>query len=299
MSTLTNVTDASPTPAEPKAEAPASGDRLAVHPLADRFPKMPEKDFEDLKESIRKYGLFESIVVNKDGQILDGRHRYRAITDLGKNPCRYIANFEEIRSNDDLTEEQFIYDSNIHRRHLTDDQRVMLAAEFAPYFRKEGEERKAEGLAKATAASPHTGKPTEYVDTNSSPSTPRDIQAKHAASTVGKVAEKADVSEYKASQALKVAAHPEISGEVISGEKSLSAAVKEVAPKRPTKPNPEANTVPHAGSDISDLELKARRLWGGIESEFGTLSESQRLTIARAVITSIFERFPQLKQEII
>jgi ParB-like chromosome segregation protein Spo0J len=194
-------------PAVSEAKAPASGDGLTVHSLAARFPEMPDKDFEDLKESIRKYGLFESIVVNKNGQILDGSHRHRAITELGKNPRRYITSFEEIRSSGDLTEEQFIYDSNIHRRHLTDDQRAMLAAEFAPFFRKEGEERKAEGLAKATAASPVNKKEGEHVDPKSSP---RDIQAKHAASTVGRLAEKADVSEYKAAQALKVVANPRL-----------------------------------------------------------------------------------------
>ncbi len=83
-------------------------------------------------------GLFEPIIVNEKNQILDGRHRYRALIGLGKSPYSQVASFEEaIRNTKELTEEQFIYDSNIHRRHLTDDQRVMLAAEFLPYIRVE------------------------------------------------------------------------------------------------------------------------------------------------------------------
>jgi hypothetical protein len=71
------------------------------------------------------------------------------------------------------------------------------------------------------------------VDLISSPPKERDIEAKHANSTAGLVAQKANVSEYMAAQALTVGQYPEISVEVISGKKRLCDAVKEVPRKRP------------------------------------------------------------------
>jgi hypothetical protein len=103
----------------------------------------------------------------------------------------------------------------------------MLAAEFAPYFRKEAEKAKAEGNAKGGKSDSNSGL------------TCQDIQAKHANSTVGKVAEKAEVSEYKAARALTVANHPEVAAEVINGSKKLAAAVKEVAPAKTEPPQPK------------------------------------------------------------
>jgi hypothetical protein len=179
---------------------------MMIHPLAEKFPAMPPADFEKLKESIAKYGLFEPIVINEFGQILEGRHRYKALVDLGKDPWKNSISFTEVKGeNEDLTEEQFIYDSNVHRRHLTDDQKAMLAAEFAPYFKKEAEKRKAgtQFAGRAPDGTPVT-KSGSSVDSISGPPKNRDIEAKHANSTAGLVAEKADVSEYKATQALAV-----------------------------------------------------------------------------------------------
>jgi ParB-like chromosome segregation protein Spo0J len=59
---------------------------FTIHPLAEKFPAMPPADYEKLKESIAKYGLFEPIVINEAGQLLEGRHRYKALLELGKDP---------------------------------------------------------------------------------------------------------------------------------------------------------------------------------------------------------------------
>jgi hypothetical protein len=199
---------------------------------------MPPKDFEELKESIRKFGLLERIIVNDSGQILDGRHRYRAICELDLHYptpeiIRGFQDVKDINADFELTEEQYIYESNIHRRHLTVDQRVMLAAEFAPFFRKEGEEKKAEGVVQ--------GGKVHCLDTNSSPSK-RDIESKHANSTVGKVATKAGVSEYKAAQAIKVAQDPELSKQVANGEITLKDAAKPTSWSRPVSFDHEEQT---------------------------------------------------------
>lgn len=117
----------------PQSNRPAFIASFTIHPLAEKFPPIPPEDFEELKESIRKYGLFEPIIINDQGQILDGRHRYRALIELGMELKAYQStiSFEEVRTKDKpLTEEQFIYDSNIHRRHLTKTQIAAILLSF-------------------------------------------------------------------------------------------------------------------------------------------------------------------------
>ena len=150
--------------------------------------------------------------------------------ELERSPSGQIAHFEEtVRKSKDLTEEQYIYDSNIHRRHLTDDQRVMLATAFAPFFRKEGEKAKEEGNRNGGKSDPKSG-----------PSKKRDIKSKKANSTVGKVAAKAGVSLHKAEQAIMVEEHaPELSSAVASGEMALKDAAKEAGTRAEKKTKPK------------------------------------------------------------
>ena len=213
---------------------------LSVHPLAARFPKMSAKEFAELKESIATHGLFEPIVINSNGEILDGRHRHKALVELGLSITHVSIPFDDVRQDKPLTEEQFIYESNIRRRHLTDDQRVMLAADFAPYFRQEAEERKSQSLPKAREA-----KAQKSVNTNSC-SQKRDTKTMHANSTVGVVAKQAKISHYKAAQAIAVAKDPALASQVASGEKPLSAAAKEIRAQKakeqePSRLAPEAS----------------------------------------------------------
>jgi ParB-like chromosome segregation protein Spo0J len=216
---------------------------LTIHPLAEKFPAMPQKDFEELKESIRKYGLFEPFVINDKCQILDGRHRYRAISELGWSPLCQMVLFN-FRNSKDLTEEQFIYDSNIHRRHLTDDQRVMLAAEFLPFLKAEAEVRKVEHLQK-----PGMSSNNKSVSQDSDSLTKQDTNAGKAST---KLAEKAQVSRYKAEQAIIVKEHaPELVSSVASGEMTLKDAAKKTSSKM-TKPKEVFNSgiKPHSTRSV-------------------------------------------------
>jgi ParB-like chromosome segregation protein Spo0J len=51
---------------------------ITVHPLAEKFPEIPPKEYEELKQSIKEIGLINPIVINDKGQILVGRNRWRA-----------------------------------------------------------------------------------------------------------------------------------------------------------------------------------------------------------------------------
>jgi ParB family chromosome partitioning protein len=95
---------------------------MKVHPIADLFPMLNESDLADLAADIKTNGL--QIPLVKLGDVLiDGRNRMEA--------CR-IANVEPT-----FVEYQggnipaYIISANLHRRHLTESQRAMVAAGLA------------------------------------------------------------------------------------------------------------------------------------------------------------------------
>jgi len=98
------------------AGAPA---QLEFHPLADAFPLLEGKAFEELVDDIKAHGQRESIILH-EGMILDGRNRYRACRELGIAP--WTTAFESIAAPDD-TPEAYVISVNAHRRHLTPEQK--------------------------------------------------------------------------------------------------------------------------------------------------------------------------------
>lgn len=140
---------------------------LEFHRFANLFPLIEGKAFEELRESVRKHGLRDPIVLHQ-GQILDGRNRYRAcrmegaklrfvvfgfplpdtpdwVVELAKQAK--VLNEREMgllpRAAAHLTHDftlggvigadalQYVIDKNLHRRHLDETQRAMVASRLA------------------------------------------------------------------------------------------------------------------------------------------------------------------------
>ena len=57
---------------------------------ASLVPQLSTEEYESLKQSIKENGLWFPIVVNKDGVILDGHHRYKACQELGIKAIKRI-----------------------------------------------------------------------------------------------------------------------------------------------------------------------------------------------------------------
>src|SRR5574337_1343622 len=95
---------------------------MEFHPIANLFPLLEGEAFDALCADIRANGLLEPIVVY-EGRILDGRNRYRALEETGAE-----AAFVGLDGDDAL---QFVVSKNLHRRHLNESQRSMVAARLA------------------------------------------------------------------------------------------------------------------------------------------------------------------------
>ena len=87
---------------------------LEFHPVANIFPLMTGAEYDALVSDIAEHGQREAIWLH-DGEILDGRNRYRACLDLGLVP-----EFREYTGDDP---QSFVVSLNLHRRHLTREQR--------------------------------------------------------------------------------------------------------------------------------------------------------------------------------
>ena len=84
-------------------------------------PNLSEKDYDNLKNSIEKNGLWVTILVNSQGIILDGHNRYDICKELGIEPRFAIRTFEN-----KLLEKKFVIECNLYRRHLNDFQKSEL-----------------------------------------------------------------------------------------------------------------------------------------------------------------------------
>jgi ParB-like chromosome segregation protein Spo0J len=112
------MTDETPKAAEIKVPK-----EYEFHPLANLFPMLDKdsRSFKGLVEDIKANRQYEPIWL-LDGKILDGRNRYNACQQLGK----------EVVARDYIGDDPigFVLSSNLHRRHLNVSQRAMVAAKL-------------------------------------------------------------------------------------------------------------------------------------------------------------------------
>ena len=118
---------------------PTEIEGVAIHPAAEMFPMLDGDAFEELKADIKANGQRVAITY-WGGKLLDGRNRYRACIELGIEP-------EEEELDEELVPDPvaWVISTNLHRRHLTDQQRAGIAAKIAKLRRGDvGNGRKVE-----------------------------------------------------------------------------------------------------------------------------------------------------------
>ncbi|MFS2326545.1 MT-A70 family methyltransferase [Brucella sp. H1_1004] len=97
-----------------------------AHPLADMFPMIPEAERKLLADDIVTYGQRDPIIL-LDGMVLDGRNRQWACGFAEIEPI-----YEQYAGGDPLN---FVLSKNLHRRHLTESQRALIAAAIVDWER--------------------------------------------------------------------------------------------------------------------------------------------------------------------
>jgi ParB-like chromosome segregation protein Spo0J len=123
-----SAADRAPTPA---------GWPTAVHPAATLFPMLHGAQLGELAADIEHNGLREPIVVYQ-GLLLDGRNRLRGC-DLAHVEPRFV----EWDGQGSVV--SFVLSRNLHRRHLSESQRAIVAARAKSMFEEEAAERIAAG----------------------------------------------------------------------------------------------------------------------------------------------------------
>lgn len=121
------------------------------HEAANIFPLMEGEAFKAFVNDIKVNGLQDEIAMY-EGAILDGRNRYRACKEAGREP-----RFKDVNPDDPVV---YVHSENLHRRQLTTPQLGMVAARTIAWYAKQANDRKRAGGRKGGAKSRQPDTPT-------------------------------------------------------------------------------------------------------------------------------------------
>jgi hypothetical protein len=194
---------------------------LVLHPAAQHVPRMRDAERQPFRESIRRDGVLNPILVQVPNIVLDGQQRWEEGRERGDVwiPAILV----------DLSpqeQEARVYESALLRRQLNDDQRAMLAARWQKLqvaqvkqdrARKGGRAggRSRQKTVAASSASPGGAK----LARSSTPSEPRTVRTRRRAAVAFGVSEKCVAKATK----LEAASRP-LADAVLAGTTTLSAA---------------------------------------------------------------------------
>lgn len=251
---------------------------MKAHAAACIFPLMSDQDLRSLADDIRRHGLREPIVVH-DRQILDGRCRIRACRLAGVKPrfVRWVPRGQ--------TPLEWVLSTNLHRRHLSDDQRAMVAARIREQLRSRLVGERAKRGAASRWATGEKCLPQAYGGKHEPPKDSRVIAARML-----------NVSRAKVGQAVTVM-ESDLAPRVMSGDMGLAVAVRELdrrvmlaADKAVAKSRAKASGGVAPGAAVAHMDfetlLASRKdvplVLSDIPYERGFLSNLERLSRAVA-----------------
>lgn len=218
---------------------------MKAHPAAEIFPMLTSLDMANLAKSIREDGQKFPIIVH-DGMILDGRNRFRACQINGVDPW-----LQEWDGKGSPT--TFVIACNLHRRHLDESQRGLVAGRATKMFEAEAVEARKVGNSRGGSKSSANLQTTVH--------------------STAKAAEMLNVSERTAANGKRVVDRgvPELVEAVERGEVSVSAAAevaKLPAPKQQSIVKRGAEAVVEAAkeqrrpkSNSDELFDEFKRIW--------------------------------------
>ncbi len=104
-------------------------------------PRMPDGEYQELKKDIEENGQDRPIVINQNGVILDGYHRYQICQEL-KRECNYdVKEFDN-----ELDEKLYVLKSALLRRQLEAGQRATIALRMKPLMAEKAKQNESTTL---------------------------------------------------------------------------------------------------------------------------------------------------------
>lgn len=143
---------------EPGAKAEEA--LFQIHPAADLFPMIPQKELEEMARSIASNGLREKITIipwpDKKGiwWVIDGRNRLAALRMLNVKDKTILGSFTrviDLKQLGNITVEEYVVMANLERRNLTRQQRKELAGKLAVMLEKAQKDKPKEERVDTTA----------------------------------------------------------------------------------------------------------------------------------------------------
>lgn len=263
--------------------------RYTPHPVAEWFPLLDEAELSQLAASIKRDGQLEPCVV-WGSVLVDGRNRWRACELAGVVPA-----VREMAFPDDLACGRWIVAQNIHRRHLTDGQRAMLAARALPLYEAPAKERQKEhggtapGVSKTLVANLPEVMPAETTRARTEAAeafgvSPRSVQSAKAVVTRGTP----ELVQAVESGAVAVSAAEQLTKLPVEEQREVVAAgasaVREVAA--------EIRKTPANFTSLSDLWFTpsqvieaAREVLGGFDLDPASCEEANKTVGAATFYT--------------
>ncbi len=111
---------------------------MKFRPEAEIWPVMTDDELKALAEDIDRQGQLQPISLY-EGDILDGRNRWLAVTRFSANGRQPI--FEEVSTDSPIA---FAISHNEKRRHMNESQRAAAAARAEPFYAAEAKKRQGE-----------------------------------------------------------------------------------------------------------------------------------------------------------
>jgi len=272
-----------------------------VHPAASMFPLMQGQEFDELVESIAQSGLAVPIEIY-NGQLIDGRNRARAVEVLRDRGLDVELPVTEWQPREGETVEGRIFNLNVLRRHLTDDQRAVAATILLPVIR-------ASRAARQAASRFHSGETdgdtASAAQNSASPvASPRSSQDRFNSSTAGSLSQLANVSRHKSTLAIGLA--DDVVAGVVPREEMAAVLrgeipLRKVSRRRKKSPSiKSAATEPASGDNASFFddhgpesldepvatETEVRRRWERLKQSFAIADHRE---VRRLMVTVIAE----------
>ena len=213
------------------------------HELSSLCGDLPEDEFNDFKFDIIEHGVIEKKIILLDGKILDGWHRYRAVSEIIQSGTTLDSElvFAEYQGTSPNT---YVLSKNEIRRHLNSSQRAMVTVKLNDW-------------------KPHGSNQYDKVDDPNGSST----------LSTREMADKSNTNKTAIIRGKKVErADPELGDEVVKGNITLFHAEKIVDSRNAPSPAP-VEDVPELFEEPAPAELELQKVRKQLEDANKKLAE--------------------------